>query len=298
MSETLLRSMQLRELHILKDIIKICDRNDLRYFAIGGTCLGAVRHKGFIPWDDDIDIGMPRKDYEVFRKIAQQELPEYLELYEETTSRHNHCELLKVHDKNTIWVVGGDYLYNDRYTGIFVDIMHFDGLPDDPAKQKKHIRKVKRLLDLSTRFRLMEKPVSHNLRKWAVYLLVKKPLNAVLPWDYFHRKYDKEARKYDFDRSKYTYFSWSNLMEKRIFHQDLFDGYQLMDFEDTQIQVPAGYDEYLKIHYGDYREPPPKSERKTVHDQLIIDLEHSYKDYQNGRLELEKDGCRLHRGRL
>ena len=99
---TLTRRIQLKELEILKVFQDICRRHGLRYFAIGGTCLGAVRHKGFIPWDDDIDVAMPYEDYLEFQRIAETDLPESYGILNPHTTKHCRFDYyIKLHDKTT-----------------------------------------------------------------------------------------------------------------------------------------------------------------------------------------------------
>ena len=112
-----IRAVQMWELDILKTVAKICDENGLRYFAEGGTCLGAVRHKGFIPWDDDIDISMPRKDFDRFRVIARTALPEHLVLLDFDDNRQITNLFLKIHDKRTTFIEEAAVPYPGKHTG-------------------------------------------------------------------------------------------------------------------------------------------------------------------------------------
>ena len=123
-------TVQEKELEVLKEIIKVFENNELHYCAIGGTCLGAVRHKGFIPWDDDIDIVLPRREYEMFRNELYRQLPKHLQKLDcdcnESVSYDNLY--MKVHDSTTSLIEKG--LAHDRFTGAFVDVYPLDGRPD------------------------------------------------------------------------------------------------------------------------------------------------------------------------
>ena len=122
---------------IMQQIDTICRRHNLTYFAIGGTALGAVRHQGFIPWDDDIDIGMPRKDYEAFMRYAAEELPQGYFLQTFATEKKTPFYFAKIRKDNTKFVEF--YLRDlDIHQGIFVDIFPFDNVPDNPVVEKLH----------------------------------------------------------------------------------------------------------------------------------------------------------------
>ena len=137
-----MNEIQGREYEVLTELKKIFERHGLRYFAVGGTCIGAIRHKGFIPWDDDIDIGMPRKDFELFRTQYYKELPcEYRKVDGDNSLSHNFL-FFKVHDSRTTYVEYYAEHTPDRYTGVFVDIMPVDGLPVQEKQIKNLIKKI------------------------------------------------------------------------------------------------------------------------------------------------------------
>ena len=124
--ETLNR-MHLLHLDILKEFIRICNKYELRYFLLGGSCLGTVRHQGFIPWDDDIDVGMPRPDYERFMEIAQNELPEYYFLQNSKTDPDYPLCFAKIRDSRTTFIERSVSHLNINH-GIYFDIFPLDGL--------------------------------------------------------------------------------------------------------------------------------------------------------------------------
>ena len=117
-------------LDIFACISNICNKNGIRYFASGGTCLGAVRHQGFIPWDDDLDIAIPIQDYDKIWKIAQKELPHHLKIYKEDDIRHYRYIFGKIHNENTTFIEKSEIKYPESYKGIFVDIMPISSIPD------------------------------------------------------------------------------------------------------------------------------------------------------------------------
>ena len=118
------RTLQLAELDILKEFKRICEEHNLRYFAIGGTCLGAVRHQGFIPWDDDIDVAMPYEDYVRFIEIAKPGLRKPYELFDPVDHEVCGCTFLKMHNSNTAFIEKVREAYTDSYFGVFIDIIN------------------------------------------------------------------------------------------------------------------------------------------------------------------------------
>ena len=136
--ETIDRIQQI-EFDIMQQIDSICRAHDLTYFAIGGSVLGAVRHQGFIPWDDDIDIGMPRKDYEEFLKYASEELPKGYFLQTFFTEKKSPFYFAKVRKDNTKFV---EYYLRDLdiHQGLFVDIFPFDNVPVNESTKKLHYK--------------------------------------------------------------------------------------------------------------------------------------------------------------
>ena len=135
-SQEQLQKMQEVEIDLFKAFIEVCQKLQLKYYLLGGTLLGAVRHKGFIPWDDDIDVGMPRKDYEIFIQKAQDLLPEHYfvqTLYSEPTIPYNFC---KIRNSNTTFVEYSIKKLNINH-GVYIDVFPLDGYPNDKKEQKK-----------------------------------------------------------------------------------------------------------------------------------------------------------------
>ena len=256
------KQIQNKILDIYAEFKRICEKHELSYFAIGGTCLGAVRHDGFIPWDDDMDVAMPRADYEKFKQIAEQELPEQYELYDIYRGEHYINYFCKLMDKNTTLVECGTKKYPDMYYGIFVDIMPLDGIPDNKIARKIHFAKMKvyRALDIR--------------RKYRDY----KILN-LFPCHYFQKRYEGLQKKYSYENSKDLSYTWSARRHKVVFSKKCFDNYIEMPFENTTMRCPTGYDEFLKAVYGDYMKLPPKEAQTCVHAVEIIDFDKPYRSY-------------------
>ena len=148
-----MNSVQVKILSIFESVDSICKKNNIRYYAIGGTCLGAVRHNGFIPWDDDLDIAMPREDYDKFIQIAEHELPSNLRLFGVDNIEHYECLFIKVHDINTT-LIHRDYKdYVERYAGVYIDIMPLDGIAENKLLRKVNFMQMNILMKLNVNHR-------------------------------------------------------------------------------------------------------------------------------------------------
>lgn len=269
-----LRKMQLLELTILLEVKRICEKHKINYFLIGGTLIGAVRHKGFIPWDDDIDIAMPRDDYERFIQIAQQQLPSYLVVHYYTINKYAPCTVLRIMNRNTTWVYKGSKKIKELYQGIIVDIEPLDGISSDFNAQKQLIKYVSLLLKLDIHWRY---PISiHAHLKQKLFYLISLFLRPFLGFFLFANKITALLKKIDYEQSEYLIFGDSGTISKRCY----FDEYVYFDFEDIKIRCPSGYHEYLRKCYGDYLQIPPE-ENRWEHADVIerIDFDNSYEKY-------------------
>ena len=270
-------------LEIFKEVKRVCDQNNLRYFAIGGTCIGAVRHKGFIPWDDDLDIAMPNSDYERFLNIADKELPDNLKLLLSHKTETGTLCFAKVHDITTTFIEPFDEQYPDRYKGIYIDIMPMFGTPENKVKQKIYATKIKLCLILN-RFKRLPFRYWNNRRpvysffKMCLWYLTKL-FTIFEKKDFYYKQWYKTVSKYDFDNSKYVGYVWSRNINKLIFRKEWFESTIEVPFEDTSIKIPVGYDLYLKQQFNNYMSLPPKEGRVNTHNGFIK-FNESYKFYQ------------------
>jgi lipopolysaccharide cholinephosphotransferase len=282
----ILKKLQNTELAILKEVVKICEENNIRYFAIAGTCIGSIRHSGFIPWDDDIDIAMPRKDYELFLQIAPHTLPNHLSIQHYTIHKKASHGIIRVMDKNTTWLYKGLQYVKDTNQGILIDILPLDGISSSKKEQKKIVRKTTLLNLIDGYYRFPVSRIS-SLKAKIFYLLFQLPIRAIFGWFIFINKVTNILKQYDFDTSDYIIFGWRKNIhlyyERSIFKKIWFSDFVYKDFEDIKIRCPIDYDAYLKHDYGDYMQFPPESARIPDHDKMIVvlDFEHSYLNYNN-----------------
>lgn len=269
-----LRDLQLAELDILIETIKILKRYNLRYSMIGGTMLGAIRHKGFIPWDDDIDIALPRKDYERFLDIAEKELPKPYAVLRKF-GKHE-CMYAKIHNTDTTFIESSTVGWKDYYKGVFIDIMPLDGMPSSEKARKKYCKRIGNLV----------KTFNWHRFNFKYCKSLKAKLCYLIPEKWIFKKWKKLITKYDFDVSDYTCFAWSHRPGRLTFQKELFTNLAKYEFENIEVCGCQDYDGYLKSHFGtDYMVPPPENKRGTHNNgNGIVDLNKSYLIYlQEGR---------------
>ncbi len=252
--------IQETEFDIMQKIDDICRAHKLTYFAIGGSVLGAVRHQGFIPWDDDIDIGMPRKDYEAFLKYASEELPEGYFLQTFFTEKKSPFYFAKVRKDNTKFV---EYYLRDLdiHQGLFVDIFPFDNVPDNETVKKLHYRLCRIASHLYLSKSLTTVASSRFEHKDNYKSVIRKILHFFLlpiPKALLFFFLDKSVQMFNNKDCQ----ELSHIVRKRlrVKTKDLYPIIYL-PFGKMEMPVPNNYDAYLTAQYGDYKNPPVKNKR-------------------------------------
>ena len=260
---------QQKLIDIAKEYIRVCEKLNLDYYAVFGTCLGAVRHNGFIPWDDDMDFGMPRKDYEILAREGQKYLPENLFIQINDTDKEYYYPFMKIRDSNTtaIETVLKDSKINH---GLWIDIFPFDGLPSDYKK----IKRVERFDRCFVRRRFINEGYGNSfldkIEKMISILLFPSKRSAF-------KKSVSLSKKYDFWSSNRF---WSNWGRRTKGHKTkCFHNFISVKFETLFVRVPIDYDTYLSDHYGDWKTLPPIEKRKSWHSFALIDLDEPFTKY-------------------
>lgn len=280
MKENITKEIQRMDLEILKEFKNVCTKYNLRYYAIGGTCLGAVRHHGYIPWDDDIDVAMPFEDFIKLREVAKEELHYPYELIDYKNKGYENLNYFKIQNVNTTYIEKSEINFPERYKGIFIDIMPIIGCPNSEKEKNRLLNKLKfytYLVWIRNVSVLGKSKFKKIIWKTLHFLLKLKPKN------WYIQKWENELKKHKFGELPNVIFPWriplpspySNVFEYRLFSEII-----QLPFEDTTISVPIDYDGYLKKDYGNYMEMPPIEERKSCHRTEIIDLKNSYKKYR------------------
>ncbi len=263
MKQITLEEMQKIELDIMLEFSKICKNHGLRYYLAGGTLLGAVRHQGFIPWDDDIDIKMPRKDYEKFIKISKLELPSHLYVMSPYDKKNCQYTFMKICDKRTKLV---EYSENNiKELSVYIDILPMDGYPSNRNKLDKHIKKLYRWNSLYHYSQINYELTGSKYNHISLFLLKNlKKIYPSLPYS-IYKRLTKIASKYDYETSEYVGLAVEGNLYKEIFNKQWLQETMYLKFEGYEFLVPNGYKNHLKIFYGDYMKLPPKENRVTHH---------------------------------
>lgn len=252
------------ELDVLKEIHRICIKNNISYSLTGGTLLGAIRHKGFIPWDDDIDIVMLQDDYIKFLNIAKKQLSEryYLENWD-TDNYFGYPPITKVMVKNTTMreTKLGNSNAND---GIFIDIFPLYNSPDYSLLRKcifSTLQRIEKNIRCRNGFYFKQSHIRRVIYK------IRRLLYSLIPMSVFKSVFECILSVSSHNDQSQFVISYGGVygVEKETLKREWFDDYIEVDFEGYKFLALVGYDEYLKSHYGDYMKLPPLEDRVPHH---------------------------------
>ena len=267
----MLNSIQNRLLEMLKWFDDYCLSHDLTYYVVGGTLLGAIRHQGFIPWDDDIDVALPRDDYN--RLINDFENDDRYCL--ETPYCGNKDFLYsysKLYDKSTTLV---EKSRKKCVRGLYIDVFPLDGIGDSKEEIKKNYRRfdIKNMLLMT---RVLEINRNDRFIKKFVIRVVRLVPERVLNTKKLSIKVDKIAQKVSYDKSIYVGNLMGAYRYKELFNKKYIGKVNRYKFESIEVNGFQYYDKYLTHIYGDWRKIPPEDKRHGAHEYLEYDLNASY----------------------
>ena len=264
------KKIQMIELDMLKAVDEICKKYNIKYFLCGGTLLGAVRHSGFIPWDDDLDIFMPREDYIRFSDIADRELPKTM-CYQDWKKEIDYpYAFAKIRMNGTVFCQN-ELAHLNIHHGLFIDIFPLDPIIEDEKKRVRHLKKVNRLkILMSVRYMSLKK--NGKLRNPIECFLIL--LMRLFPKKSIHRIVDRQVMKYDNVNSSLLSQQTGINSLKEVYPFEWFDKQGCISFEGVEFScMEEKYiDEYLSYFYGDYMTPPPDEKKCQVHDTTEIDF--------------------------
>lgn len=273
------REIQLKLLELMKIFHKVCERNKITYYMLGGTMLGAVRHKGFIPWDDDMDVGLPRQEYEKLLSLPQSEWPN--NIYIKTP--YNSTDLIfpysKLMDINTTIV---EDRLNGIVEGVYIDIFPLDGAGNSTiaARIKFYFSYWKQGLLYNNQDYGMKKTIlRRTVQKYAKKQDIKK----------LYRDVEKWMKRSDFYRSSIVGNFSGSWRLKEFMKKEYMGSPVLYRFENTDLYGPENADKYLTSLYGEYMRLPPIDERKSHHRFIYINLKQPFFNYKCNKSILEVD---------
>ena len=260
MKEMTLHEIQTESLKIIKDVHQFCESHHINYSLAYGTLLGAIRHKGFIPWDDDIDIVLPRPDFERFCR-EYQSMHDYT-LYTPEDGK-SYLTFARVCDNKYTDVKTVNPWCNEA-TGIWIDIFPLDGVPKDIFDFQRHVKKIKDIATIVYRVRLGKYSKLSNTKgvKDFVYCLIKKILYSNTDINALVKKHIDLLKTYAFENSDYYgQLCVMDYPEKEHNPKCDFENCLKVSFADSEFYIMNGYDSFLKRYYGNYMELPPEGNR-------------------------------------
>ncbi len=272
--ELSMKETQAISLEILKTVADICEEQNLRYYLIYGTLIGAIRHKGYIPWDDDVDIMMPRPDYDKLMEYMYSHKKDYpdLKVFNHDVSKDYPYMITRISNDNYVINMDNEKPYG---MGVFIDIYPYDGLGNTKEEALKFGLKGDRLSSLcyqATRKRYAVETTTSFIRKivkFPVFLIAK-----ICGKNMFQNKLEKLARVKDYDKSKYVgCVVWLSGGMKDIFPRAWFDEYIMVEYEGYKFRAPKAYDKTLRHVYGDYMQLPPEKDRVGHHYYKVYEKE-------------------------
>lgn len=269
-----LESVQKILLGFLLEIDRICKKHNIKYFLAGGTLLGAIRHQGFIPWDDDADVMMLREDYDKFLKILPSELQDNMFL--QTLEKTSHFPFAKIRIKNTVFSTEFTSRFDNVHQGIFFDVLAQDHTSNSNLISKLHMQTA-----ASSRWLVLNKwrgtKVDSNGR---LASFVMNTIKKIFSLNFFEKMQNKLIPLFKNKKNaKWLYDSMGRNISRGRFPKKWLTESVLVDFEGYRLPVPKEYDKYLTYLYGDYMDMIPVSKRHVSHEIIQMDLG-EYKDYQ------------------
>lgn len=260
MKELSLSEIRIIELEILKHFKEFCEKNDIKYYLSNGTLLGAVKYKGFIPWDDDIDVFVPRKDYDRLIETFQDSLR--FRLFSVERNGKYCFPFAKLCDMTTVKVE--EDIDNGVALGLDIDIFPLDAWDVDVAFAKKELKRIQRAnfgLNMAKLDRVKSKTKVKRLAK-AVLIWVCKRIGAK---SFIKRTIRVANRRQEKEPTYLGCKVWPIYGEREIVCASVFAEGVELEFEGEKFVVPIGYDEYLRSLYGDYEQDPPLEKQRTHH---------------------------------
>jgi LPS biosynthesis protein len=269
-----IREVQMAAFDILKEVDRVCKKNNIAYFLEAGSALGAERYKGFIPCDDDIDIGMLRNDYDRFKKIVAHELKEGYIVQSMKPGKDYPYPYIQVAKDNTCFV-RLEFKKARMHHGIHIDIAPFDNVPEEKKLREKQIKTIQKYTAIIRKKLLPQPYQSKNPLKCFIvnspyYILKFVPLRLLI------YKQQKEFVRYNNIETKYVGDLCTHYKKDLFFNRKIFLPTQEGRFEDQYFPLPNNLEQYLTIMYDDYKSLSPRENGNIKYRMVDVSLEHNY----------------------
>ena len=268
--------LQAKCLEMAEYFVQFCKENNLLCYLCGGGAIGTLRHKGFIPWDDDLDFFMPRKDYEKLAQLWPQKADSRYQLSKSNENYIDRNLFITIRDTQTTCIK--PYQQDlDIPHGLALDVLPLDYYPANGLSRKKQV--IAALV--YSLFCAQTIPEKHGgIMKWGSQTLLTLVPSKKLRYKIW-KKAEAEMTKYTKEESDgITELCSGPYYMKKKYPISSFEDALWLPFEETELPIPIGYDAYLKIAFGDYMTPPPVEKQVAHHDAVLIDLEKSYTHYK------------------
>lgn len=254
----------------LLEIDRICRKHNIKYFLAGGTLLGAIRHHGFIPWDDDADVMMLREDYDRFQQVVQQELPDNVFMQIPSTEKGNYNPFTKLRINDTMFATEFTGHFMDMHNGIFFDVLSHDKTGNHKWSQKLHL-----MVTMLSRSIVFNKWGNTDIKSGGNHPIICKIVDKakyLVPMRFALWAQNRSLEFFKNKKSDYLYDGMGRNLKRGSFPAKWLEEAVYVDFEGYKFPVPKEYDKYLTYLYGDYMQMIPVSQRRTSHSIVLMDL--------------------------
>ena len=272
MDDTILRQLQLTMLETLKVFDEFCRKHDIKYSLYAGSLLGAIRHKGFIPWDDDLDVCMSRAEYDRFISLWEQEMPEGYILQNKENTPAFWQSFSKIRKDHTTFLQeqreAGKY-----HTGIFLDVFPLDRMPNGRFNQLVFKWNCMKYQLLTREFAPSKANALMRFGSAVILFCTPKCCREKVR-QHTLKKITRYNNRHDLAIAAIETMASLG----KPFAADMLEGYVNLPFEDGEFMCFAGWEDHLRRKFGDYMRLPPEDEREWRHHPIILDFEHNYEE--------------------